>query len=132
MVAKLPRLETLVFAGALVAFVLDAGGGPGWGAVSAHGVLAARMDHLASAPHYDVLAAVAALAPWGEVGFRVGVLAALLAACTLAGVVAAVRALVPKDVGAALVSVAMLSIAPPFRGAAAFAGPAMLAACGAA
>jgi hypothetical protein len=119
-----------VLAIAFVAFVLDAGGGPGWGAATVHGVLAARMDHTATAPLYDLLASVAALLPVGEVGFRLGVLASLLAALTLAGVVVAVRALVPRDVGASLIAVLLLAIAPPFREAAAFAAPSMLAACG--
>jgi hypothetical protein len=129
---KLPRLETVVLALALVVLVLDAGGGPGWGEPSARAVFAARMDHLANAPLYDLLAGVAALLPFGELGFRLGVLAAVLGALTLAGVVAAVRALVPRDVGASLVAVLLLLVAPPFREAAAFATPAMLAACGAA
>lgn len=129
--AKLPRLETIVFVVAFIALVLDAGGGPGWGAASARAAIAVRMDHFASAPLYDVLAGAAALLPCGEVGFRLGVLAALLGACTLAGVVAAVRALVPRDIAAALVGVLLLVIAPPFRDAAAFATPSLLAACGA-
>ncbi len=128
---KVPKLETIVLAVALVVLVLDAGGGPGWGAASAHGVAAARMNHLASAPLYDLLANVAVLLPWGEVGFRLGILDAVLAALTLAGVVAAVRALVPRDVGAAVIAVALLLVAPPFRYAAAFPTSAILAACGA-
>jgi hypothetical protein len=129
--ANLPKLETIVLAVAAVVFVLDAGGGPGWHASSAHAVLAVRMDHIASAPLYDVLASVAALLPWGEVGFRLAIGSAVLGALTLAGVVAAVRAVVPRDVAASVVSVALLAIAPVFRDAAAFAAPAMLAACGA-
>ncbi|HEX5058337.1 MAG TPA: hypothetical protein VFV99_03210, partial [Kofleriaceae bacterium] len=125
------RLETIVLAVALVVLVLDAGGGPGWNVAAANAVGAARLMHVASVPLYNVLASAAALLPWGEVGFRLAILDAVLAAFTLAGVVAAVRALVPRDVGAALVSVALLLIAPPFRDAAAFASPAILAACGA-
>ncbi|HEY5947267.1 MAG TPA: hypothetical protein VIV40_17305 [Kofleriaceae bacterium] len=128
---NLPKLETLVLAVALIVLVLDAGGGPGWNAISSPSVLAARMDRIAYAPLYDVLASFAALMPWGEVGFRLGLLDAVLAAITLAGVVAAVRALVPRDVAASLISVGLLVIAPPFRDAAAFAGPSILAACGA-
>jgi hypothetical protein len=128
---KLPRLETIVLGIALVVLVLDAGGGPGWSATASSGVLAARMTHLASSPLYDTLASVAALLPWGEVGFRLGVLDAVIAAFTLAGVVAAVRALVPRDVAASLVAVALLLLAAPFRDAAAFASPSILAACGA-
>jgi hypothetical protein len=129
--AKLPRLELIVLAVAFVVLVLDAGGGPGWNASASSSVLAARMTHLASAPLYDVLASLAALVPVGEVGFRLGVLVAALGALTLAGVVAAVRALVPRDLGAAVVAVALLLIAPPFRAAAAFATPSILVACGA-
>jgi hypothetical protein len=129
--AKLPRLELIVLGVAFILLVLDAGGGPGWSASASSSVLAVRMTHLASAPLYDVLASVAALMPWGEVGFRLGVLDALLGALTLAGVVAAVRALVPRDLGASLVAVGLLLIAPPFRDAAAFASPTILAACGA-
>ena len=129
---NLPKLETIVFAVAAVVLVLATGGGPGWNAASMHAVLAVRLEHVASAPLYDVLASVATLLPFGEVGFRLALLDALLAAFTLAAVVAAVRALVPKDVGASIVSVALLLLAPPFREAAAFASPAMLAACGAA
>jgi hypothetical protein len=129
--AKLPRLELIVLGVAFVVLVLDAGGGPGWSASASSAVLATRLTHLASAPLYDVLATVAALLPFGEVGFRLGVLDAVIGAFTLAGVVAAVRALVPRDVGAAVVAVGLLLIAPPFRDAAAFASPSILAACGA-
>jgi hypothetical protein len=128
--AKLVRLEWIVMGVALVVLILDASGGPGWGAASAYPVVAARMDHLASAPLYDLIAGVAALVPAGEIAFRLAGLDALLAALTLAGVVAAVRALIPRDVAAALVSVLLLLLAAPFREAAAFASPAILAACG--
>jgi hypothetical protein len=128
---KLPRLELIVLCIAFVVLVLDAGGGPGWSASASSSVLAARMTHLASAPLYDVLASLAALLPFGEVGFRLGVLDAALGALTLAGVVATVRALVPRDIGAAVVTVGVLLIAPPFRDAAAFASPSILVACGA-
>ena len=125
---NLPKLETIVFAVCAVVLVLAAGGGPGWNAASMHAVLAVRFEHLAAAPLYDVIASVATVLPFGEVGFRIALLDALLAAFTLAGVVAAVRALVPKDVGASIVSVALLLLAPPFREAAAFVSPAILAA----
>ena len=62
------RIAQLTFGLVLVALVLDAVGGPGWGIASARAVLAARMDHGATAPLYDVLASVAALLPFGEVG----------------------------------------------------------------
>jgi hypothetical protein len=127
----LRRLPLVVFALAFVGLVLDAGGGPGWGEASARAVLAVEQRHLASAPLYDVLANVATLIPAGEPGFRLGILAALLGAATLAGITAAVRALVPKEPAAALAPVALLAITPAFRDAAAFAHPALLAACGA-
>jgi len=128
---KLPWLVPAVFGIALVALVVDAGSGPGWGTASAHVVLAARFDHVAASPLYDLVAgAFTALVPAGEPGFRLGLLAALLGACTLAGVVAAARALLPKDPFAGVVGAVLLMLAPPFREAAAFASPAMLAAAG--
>ena len=128
---KLPWLTPIVFGVALVTLILDAGGGPGWGASSAHVVLAARFDHVAASPLYDILASAATtLIPAGEPGFRLGLLGALLGACTLAGVVAGSRALLPKDPLAGLVAAVLLLVAPPFRDAAAFASPAMLAAAG--
>src|SRR5688572_1268380 len=95
---KLPWVTPAVFGIALVVLILDATGGPGWGAGSAHVVLAARFEHVAASPLYDLLAgAFAAVIPAGEPGFRLGLLGALLGACTLAGIVAASRALLPKD-----------------------------------
>ena len=44
------RLSTITFGIVLVALVLDAAGGPGWGVDSARAVLAVRMDHGAAAP----------------------------------------------------------------------------------
>jgi hypothetical protein len=119
-----------VFACTLVLLLLDAGSGPGWGTSSAHVVLAARGEHLATSPLYDLLASAFALLPAGEPGFRLGVLAALLGAWTLAGVVAASRALLPGHPATGLVGAALLLVAPPFREAAAFAAPGMLAAAG--
>jgi len=116
---------------ALAIFILDAGGGPGWGAASAQAVLAARLDHLATSPLYDLLANAATALPVGEPGFRLGVLAAILGAVALGGVVAGVRALVPREVAAALTVTLLLVAAAPFREAAAFAAPSILAACGA-
>lgn len=126
-----PSLVSTVFAIALVALVADATGGPGWGASSAHAVLAARVDLLASSPLYDQIAAAFALLPAGEPGFRLALLAALLGAWTLAGVVAAGRALLPSDPAAGVVGALLLALAPPFRDNAALASPAMLAAAGA-
>jgi hypothetical protein len=125
------RWPVVAFAVAFVALVLDAGGGPGWGDASARAVLAVQQRHLAASPLYDVLANIAALIPAGEPGFRLGILAALIAACTLAGVVAAVSALVPREPSVAFAPLALLAITPAFRDAAAFAQPALLAACGA-
>ncbi|HSN27553.1 MAG TPA: hypothetical protein VLT45_14770, partial [Kofleriaceae bacterium] len=106
--------------------VLDATGGPGWGIASARAVLAARMDHGAGAPLYDVLASIAALLPVGEVGFRTQLLGALLGALTAVGVLEAARVLVPKDPFAAIAGIVVLVLAPPFREST----PALLAACG--
>ena len=127
---KLPTRCTVVFVVALIALVLDAGGGPGWGGTSAHTLLATRADHLAASPLYDVLASIASLLPAGEPGFRLGVLTALLGACTLAGVVALAGALLPKDPAAGIVGALLLALAPAFREAAAFATPSLLAAAG--
>jgi hypothetical protein len=121
---------TAVFAVGLVVLVLDAGGGPGWGATSAHALLAVRADHHGASPLYDVLASVASLIPAGEMGFRIGLLAALLGACTLAGVVALAGALLPKDPVAGVIAALLLALAPGFREAAAFAAPSMLAGAG--
>jgi hypothetical protein len=126
---ELAWLEPTVFVLALVVFILGTGGGPGWGS-SIHVVLATRLVHVATAPLYDVLASIASLVPAGEPGFRLGVLGALLGAATLAGVVAAVRALVPREPSTGLVAALLLAIAPPFREATAFATPSILAACG--
>jgi len=120
------RTAQLTFGLVLVALVLDATGGPGWGIASARAVLAARMDHSAGAPLYDVLASVAALLPFGEVGFRVALLGALLGALTAVGVLEAARVLVPKDPFAAIAGIVVLVLAPPFRES----SPALLAACG--
>jgi hypothetical protein len=127
---KLPSRSTVVFAVSLVALVLDASGGPGWGATSAHALLASRAEHLGASPLYDVLASAASLLPAGEPGFRLGLLAALLGACTLAGVVALAGSLLPKDPVAGIFAAVLLALAPGFREAAAAAAPSMLAAAG--
>jgi hypothetical protein len=94
---KLSWLTPIVFGVALVVLILDAGAGPGWGASSAH-VVATRFDHVAASPLYDIIASAATtLIPAGEPGFRLGLLGALLGACTVAGVLAASQALLPKD-----------------------------------
>jgi hypothetical protein len=126
-----PKLSALVLGIAFVALVLDAGGGPGWSAATTHTILAARGEHLAASPLYGAIAsAFTTLLPAGEPGFRLGVLAALLGAFMLAGVVAAARALLPKDPVAAIIAAIVVALAPAFRDAAAFAAPAMLAAAG--
>lgn len=121
-----------LFALALVVLILDVNGGPGWIETSGHAVVAARGQHLAAAPLFDLLSQVALLLPVGEPGFRLGVLAAVIGACTLAGVVAAATALIPKHPFAAAAGVALLMITPAFREAAALQTPSLLAACGAA
>jgi hypothetical protein len=121
-----------LFALALVVLVLDANGGPGWLETSGHAVVAARGEHLAAAPLFDLLSQVALLLPAGEAGFRLGVLAAVIGACTLAGVVAAASALIPKHPVASAAGVALLLITPAFREASAVPTPSLLAACGAA
>lgn len=120
------RLGILTFGLVVVALVVAAGGGAGWGVSSAHAVLAARMEHGAAAPLYDVLASVAALLPFGEPGFRIELLGALLGAATCAGVIACAQLLVPKDRLAGVAGVVVLVLAPPFREA----SPGLLAACG--
>lgn len=124
----LPRLELAVLGVALVGLILVARGGPGWGVSSAHAVIAAGLDRTAAAPLYGVLATVAAWLPVGEVGFRLAVLDAALAALLLAGVVAATRALVPRLPVAGAVGALLLAVAPPLHEAS---GPGLLAACGA-
>ncbi|MEO8842193.1 MAG: hypothetical protein ABI591_05270 [Kofleriaceae bacterium] len=120
------KLESGVVAVAFVSLVMAASGGAGWAATSTRAVLAARLDHSAGAPLYDVFAGVAALIPVGEPAFRLQLLGALLGALTLAGVVAAGRELLGNAAG--LIGAALLVVAPPFREA--LATPEVLAACG--
>ena len=122
---------TVVFAVSLVMLVASTSGGPGWDRAADRAVLAGYLVRTAAAPLYDALAGVAAHVPVGEVGFRLSLLAAVLGALTLTGVIAAVRGLLPKDPFAGLVPAIVLVLAPPFRDATATAAPAMLAACGA-
>jgi len=123
------KLEWIVLGLAFVLLVLDAAGGSGWALQSTRSVLAARLDHSAGSPLYDVLAGAAALLPFGEAGFRLGLLGAALGALTLAGVVSASRALVPKEPTAGVIAALLLFLAPPFRDG--LATPQILAACGA-
>jgi hypothetical protein len=130
-VERLQRwLPTGVLAVSLVALVASAAGGSGWDRAADHAVVAGYLVRTATAPLHDALAGVAAHLPIGEVGFRLAVLAALLGALTLTGVVVAVRALLPKDPFAGVIAAAVLVLAPPVREASATAGPSMLAACG--
>lgn len=126
MVAR--KLEIGVFAAAFVVLILDASGGAGWAATSTRAVVAVRLEHSASAPFYDLLAGIAALFPVGEPAFRLSLLGALLGALTLAGVVAAMRALVPKEPAAGVIGALLVLVAPPFRDL--LATPNALAACG--
>ena len=126
MVAR--KLEIGVFAATLVLLILDASGGAGWAATSTRAVVAARLEHSASAPLYDLFAGVAALLPVGEPAFRLSLLGAVLGALTIAGVVAAMRALIPKEPAASLIGALLVLLAPPFRDL--LATPNALAACG--
>src|SRR5262245_29092815 len=123
-------MQRWTFAISLVLLLLVVGSGAGWNAASDHAVLAARGEHTSAAPLYGVVASAFVLLPVGEPGFRLAVLDALLGAALLAGVVAAARALVHKEPLVGLVGVALLLLAPAFRDAAGFAGPAILAAAG--
>ena len=122
------RIDLAVFAVALVVLVLGAAGGPGWDSVDA--VLAVELERSAAAPLYALVASVAAYVPIGEVGFRLAAANAVLGAVLLVGVARIARGLFPNDPVAGLVGVIVLLVARPFREAAAFAGPAMLASCG--
>ncbi|MDX2087045.1 MAG: hypothetical protein SFX73_04300 [Kofleriaceae bacterium] len=121
--------STIVFG---VAFALFALCTPsvGWDVAAGHAALAAQHDHLAAAPLFGALAAAAADLPVGEVGFRVNLMSALLGALTLAGVVKAARAWLPRDPVAGVIGAVLLALAPPFREAVGFASPSILAACG--
>jgi hypothetical protein len=125
--AWLPRATAAV---GLLVLGLTTASGPGWGAAATHAVVAFDLDRAAAAPGYGLLAAIAVRLPLGEPALRLALLAALLAACALAGVVAAGRALAPRAPTAGVAGAALLLLAPPWRDAAATAGPAMLAAAG--
>ncbi len=124
---KLP--EVVVFTVSLVVLLFGAIGGPGGDTASDPAVLAAPLEH-AAAPLYGIIAGAAVSLPIGDAGVRLAILAAVLGALTLAGVVAACRALLPKDPAAGVVSAVLLGLAPPLRDAAGFAAPSLLAACG--
>jgi hypothetical protein len=120
----------IVFAISLLLLVAGTIGGPGWLDVSGSAVLATHLEHTAASPLYDMAASVFAYLPVGEPGFRLGLLAAVLGAIAITGVVRTSRALLPKDPVAWLCGPLLLMVTPPFRLAAAMATPALLAACG--
>ncbi|MGN6106065.1 MAG: hypothetical protein ACTHU0_13235, partial [Kofleriaceae bacterium] len=124
-------LERAVLAAALAIFVFGAAGGPGWAPGSGEAILATGLERTAGAPLYGILAGIAAHVPVGEPAFRLALLNAVLGVVVLAGVLRAARALLPRDPIAGGIGVILLALAPPFRDAAGFAGPSMLAAAGA-
>lgn len=126
----LERGDRALFLGALAVLLFGTAGGA-WGMASDHAVLASALDRSALAPLYSALAGIAAQLPIGEPWFRVGALGAVLGAVALVGVARASRALLPKDPVAGYAAALALALAPPFRDAAAFPGPSMLAAAGA-
>ena len=117
-----------VFLLALVLSIATAAGGPGWNDTSTHAVLATHLEHTAASPLYDLLANVAAYLPFGEPGFRLALLGALLGAIAVAGVLRAATELMPKDPAVGVIAAALLFVAPPFRDAS---GASLLAASGA-
>nr|MDQ3369755.1 hypothetical protein [Myxococcota bacterium] len=125
------NVERAVIVVGLAVLIFGAAGGPGWTDGSHAAVLATQLERSASAPLHGVLATVAAYLPVGEPGFRLALLNAVLGAVVLAGVIRAARALRPRDPVAGVIGALLLLLAPPFRDAAGFAGPAMLAAAGA-
>lgn len=127
---KAAHLELGVFAVSLVFLLAGAAGGPGWDASAGHAVLATQLARTTASPLYGLLADAFALLPVGEPGFRLAVLGAVLGALTLAGVVAAARGVLPKDPYAGAIGAVLLLLAPPFRDAAGFATPTLLAAAG--
>jgi len=123
-------IDRVTLALALIVLVMGAAGGPTWTSASTEAVLATHLEHTAVSPLYGTVAGVAAYLPVGEPGFRLALLGAVLGAFTVLGVIRAARALLPKDPIAGVAGAALLLLAPPFRDAAGFAHPAILAACG--
>lgn len=128
---RLPWLPTAVLGVALLVLIAGVTGGPGWDRAADQAVLAAYLQRTAAAPLHGFIGGVFAHLPVGEVGFRLGLLGAVLGALTLAGVVSAARALLPKDPLAGVIGAILLALSPPFRDATAGATPSVLAACGA-
>src|SRR5512139_1269461 len=124
-------IDRITFAIALVVLIAGAAGGPGWTDASSEASLATHLEHTAASPLYGLIAGVFAYLPVGEAGFRLALLGALLGAVTIAGVIRAARALLPKDPVAGLAGAVLLLLAPPFRDATGFAHPGILAAAGA-
>ncbi len=120
--------ELIMFAIALIWLAGSAAGGS-WLAPSEREIVAVRLDRTAFAPLYDLLAGGFVRLPLGDPAFRLGLLAAVLGATTLAGLVAASRALVKQPLPGAIAAV-LLAIAPPVREAMGTAQPGMLAAAG--
>jgi len=125
----LGHAERALFVGALVVLLFGAAGGA-WTGGSDHAVLASQLERSALAPLYSALAGAAAQLPIGEPWFRLAALNAVLGAVLLVGVARAARALLPKDPVAGFAAALALGITPPFRDAAGFPGPSILAACG--
>jgi hypothetical protein len=122
-------IDRAVFAVTLVVLIFGAAGGA-WGVASDQAVLATQLDRSGAAPLYGLIANVAAWLPVGEPWFRLAIVNAVLGAALLVGIARAARTLLPKDPIAGVIAALALALAPPFRDAAAFAGPSMLAACG--
>jgi hypothetical protein len=123
------RLEIVI--GAAVAVIACAAAtGPGWLAGAEHATSARLGQPLAWAPGHGALARLAAILPIGEVGFRVSLVSAIAAGALAAGVIAMIRALVAREVGAGLGAVVALAMVGAIRVAATSPGPAMLTAAG--
>ena len=120
--------ELVVFATGLIWLVSTAAGGS-WLVPGARPLVAADLDRTAAAPLYDAIAGVFVRLPLGEPSFRLGLLAAVLGAAVLAGLVAASRALVKQPLPG-VIAAALLALAPPTREAMGTAAPGMLAAAG--
>lgn len=123
-------MEPAAFCLAVCVLIFGAAGGPGFGSGSGEAGFATRLERTAGAPFYDMLAWLAVRLPAGEPGFRLAVLDAVLGALVLWGVVRAAQALRPNDPIAGFTAALVLALTPPFRDAAGFANPAILAACG--
>ena len=122
-------IDRLALTLALIVLIITAASGPTWSEASSEAVLATHLAHTAASPLYGLVSGVAAYFPVGEPGFRLALLGAVLGAFVILGVIRVARALLPKDPIAGLAGAALLMLAPPFRDAAGFANPSILAAC---